>query len=466
MTFTQDHFRALLREDFHTFMQKVLRDQLKDGYVPNWHIDVLATQLCKVYMGECTRLIINMPPRSLKSTITSVIFPAWVMGKAPKTKIISCSYDLNLACKLARESRDIMQAQWYSSTFGGTRISQSKSAENDYETTQGGRRYSVSIGGSITGHGADIIIVDDPQKAQDIKSEVYREKSKDWFSSSIYTRLDNKEKGAIIVIQQRLHPDDLSGYLLEEKEGWTHLNFPAINDVEREFTLSDGSTKLWKEGELLQGVHEGEKVLEQIKRELNPQEFQAQYLQRPMINEGQMINWKWFNTYEELPTTGYIVQSWDTAHTDGPNSDYSVCTTWFVNKDNFYLLDVFRKRMLFPDVLRQIKVEKSKYNATIILVEQKGTGQALVQQLSKEGIQVTAIEPRGDKEERFGCVTPMIENGNIFLPKQAHFLPDFRQELLSFPNVKHDDQVDSLSQAFNWFRNRPRHVVKRKELII
>ena len=292
-------FNALLRENLEAFIEKAFQEVSPgDVFSPNWHITVLADRLMRVYRGEITRLVITVPPRSLKSICVSVAFPAWVLGKDPTKRIFAASYSHELAVKLARDSRTVMESCFYRDAFPQTRLI--RSTESDLETSHKGIRYATSVGGSLTGRGGNILILDDPVKPLEAMSKVKRDFVKQWYTGTLYSRLDNKGEDAIILVMQRLHVDDLVAHVME-KENWVHLNLPAIAESDEVFTLSDGRIFTRKMGDVLHGHRESPAVLDDIRRTIGSFNFAAQYQQQPVPEEGNLVKWKWFQTYEHHP---------------------------------------------------------------------------------------------------------------------------------------------------------------------
>lgn len=455
----QKILQAVLRKDFMTFVLKAFWELKGVHLQQSWHLEVICDQLMRVYTGQTKRLIINVPPRSLKSFIVTVCYPAWVMGQDPRTGIIALSYAQDLSSKFSRETRQLMQSKWYQDTFPGTRINPKKASEGEFETTSGGFRLATSVGGVLTGRGANLIIIDDPLKPGDAYSDTQRTNVNEWVDSTLFTRLDDKQKGAIIVIMQRLHSDDLTGYLLE-KRGWDPLCLPAIAFCDQFFTLLDGRVVGRREGELLHPLREPRDILEQLKADMGSMNFSAQYQQQPVPFEGNLLKKEWVHRYDQIPVATRFIQSWDTAIKTGNSHDYSVCTTWIKHKERAYLLDVYRAKLEFPDLVRKIVEMRRSYNNAHVIIEEVGPGMQLVQQLRHQGVFPVPFKPQGDKLERFASITPMFESGQILLPRKAPWLSDLEHELLSFPSVKHDDQVDSITQFLIWhqksWNNRPR----------
>lgn len=448
----------LARRDFTAFLVRVF-PHLNGGarLKTNWHIDALAYQLERIAAGKCRRLIVNLPPRNLKSIAISVAFVAWCLGHDPTRNFVCVSYSNDLAAKHARDCRAIMQSDWYLRMFPATRLS-SRTASTDFETTAGGGRLATSITGTLTGRGGDIIIIDDPIKPDEAMSDTVREGVNGWFTSTLDSRLDNKSSGAILIVMQRLHPFDLSGVQAETGQ-WDVLSLPAIAIEDVNIPLTRGRTYHRRTGEAL---HEGRETLadlQRVKASIGSLVFAAQYQQQPVPLEGNMVRANWLQRYSVEPTKaskgGQIVQSWDTATEEGISNDFSVGVTALVTpRREVFVLDVFRRRMEFP-VLKRRVIERAKaYHADVLLVEKKASGHQLLQQLRHEAPPGVAIpiarKPEGDKKSRLAGVSAMIEAGQLYLPQDAPWLADFLSELIAFPAVRHDDQVDALAQLLNW----------------
>lgn len=308
----------------------------------------------------------------------------------------------------------------------------------------------------LTGRGADILIIDDPIKPSDAQSDARRNSANDWYDGTLYSRLNNKTEGAIILIMQRLHEDDLTGHLLQQ-EGWELLSLPAIAEKDETFeeeNLFGHKTFTRKTGEALHEARESLATLEQIRLSLGTYHFAAQYQQTPAPMGGGMVKQEWFRTYiqDQIPHPfDQVIQSWDTANTPTELSDYSVCTTWGLKQSHFYLLNVYRKRVNFPELKRAVIEQDSLFKPTVILIEDKASGTQLVQDLVAAGVsKVKGIKPEGDKIMRLHGQTATIENGFVHLPGEASWLADYLHELSVFPNAKYDDQVDSTVYALAW----------------
>jgi predicted phage terminase large subunit-like protein len=373
------------------------------------------------------------------------------------------SYSADLAGKHARDCRRVMESDWYRRIFPGTRLSIAKNTEMDFETTEHGYRYSTSIGGTLTGRGGNIIIIDDSLKAEEALSEVSRSRVNEFYDRTLYSRLDDKLKNAIILVQQRLHVDDLVGHVLQ-KEKWTHLNLPAIAEVEQQIPIGKDEFYRRRVGELLHEARESRQDLDQLKLALDGFNFSAQYQQCPVPPEGEIIKWQWFRSYDELPPgepEDRVIQSWDTASKAEEMNDYSVCTTWLVKGNDYYLIDVLREKLIYPELKRRIVSHAVSFNANSVIIEDKCSGTSLIQDLGYESTlgfpRPTPFSPETDKLTRMSAQSARIEAGQVHLPRAAKWLDDFRTELLQFPHGKYDDQVDSLSQFLNWVEQRPRN---------
>jgi predicted phage terminase large subunit-like protein len=450
----QQIVRAALRQDFGTFVAKVFSTVSPgDEYLHNWHIDAVVHALLQVHRGENRRLIINQPPRSLKSICASVAFVAWSIGHDPSKKFACISYSHELAATFARQFRSVITSDWYRTIFPSVRFS--KDSETECETTRGGGRFALPVGGTFTGRGADVIIIDDPLKADEAQSEKARRTLSDWYSTTLSSRLNKKRTGAIVLVMQRLHEDDLAGKLLRE-DGWHHLNLPAIAQQEEAIAIGLDVFHHRLKGDILHPTRESADVLNVIKREMGSLAFSAQYLQRPIPIEGNLIKRSWLVSYDELPnrTAGTIVQSWDVASSTSETRDWSVCTTWLNLKRQYFLIDVWRGRLEFPELRQKLAALAREQQPNQILVENAGVGMHLVQEFRANpiaGIPLPqGIKPEGDKLVRMEAQCARFENGQVHIPREASWLDELLHEILAFPKARYDDQIDSISQFLNW----------------
>ena len=446
--------QAILRTDFYSFVRAAF--PIVSGgaeLLESWHIEAMSHFISEVMHGTNRRLIVSVPPRYLKSICASVCAPAFLLGREPSQRIICVSYSEQLARKHANDCRALMKSPFYTRLFPATRISHWKDTELEFSTTAGGYRLATSVGGTLTGRGGNVIIIDDPMKAQDAHSAVARESLRQWYGNTLISRLDSKVDGRIIVVMQRVHSDDFVATLLEQG-GWEHLNLPAIAEIEQTIRLGRNRTHVRKPGDVLHPEREPRSALDDQKRNMGSGEFSAQYQQAPVPPGGNLIKWSWFRTYEEVPPRipkDRIVVSWDTALSSSELADYSVCVVILVRAETVYVLDVVRSRFEYPHLKRKAKEIHQAWrrfaNHYSLVIENKGSGMSLIQDLQRDDIHPIAIKPEGDKIMRMLAQTPAIEAGSVLLPKRAGWLQDFQQELMAFPAGRHNDQVDALSQA-------------------
>jgi predicted phage terminase large subunit-like protein len=423
---------------------------------PNWHLDAIAYQLTRVRNGSCKRLLVTMPPRNLKSITISVAWVAWCLGKDPSLNFVCVSYSNELSAKHARDCRAIMQSPWYRRLFPKTMIAGTRSAVHDFETSAGGGRLATSVGGTLTGRGGDIIIIDDPIKPDDAMSDTTRNAVNEWFHTTLASRLNDKKRGAIITVMQRLHQYDLAGLLLESEE-WDELSLPAIATEDSAIPLSRGREHRRVTGQALHAKREPVAELERIKRTVGSVIFAAQYQQAPVPAEGNMIRAEWLNTYDQpldRSQGGEVIQSWDTASKEGVLNDWSVCITALVRRNDVFILDVWRRKVAFPDLKKAAIANAIQHKAHTLLIEDQASGTQLLQVLRNEvprGVpSPIQRKPEADKKTRVAGVSAMIEAGRLHLPAEAAWLAEFKFELLAFPSARHDDQVDALSQLLIW----------------
>ena len=340
--------------------------------------------------------------------LASIAFPAWLLGQDPSLGIVCASYGQDLADALARDCRTVMASDWYRAVFP-TRLA--RNALHDFATGQKGYRLATSVGGVLTGRGADVVIIDDPLKPDEALSDQRRNSVNAWFDNSLLSRLNSQATGRIVVVMQRLHLHDLVGHLLE-KGGWSVLSLPAIAEEDERIafdTLLGPRVFTRKAGEPLHPARFSRDALEEVRRAVGPYNFASQYQQSPVPLEGNLVKRSWLArcTPEEAPgpfTT--IVQSWDTANEAGELNDYSVCTTWGIRRDRHcLLLDVFRRRLEFPDLKRAVRDLAARFRPGTVLIEDRASGTQLIQELRREGLRsIRGVEPRdlGQDQRRHG----------------------------------------------------------------
>ncbi len=448
---------ALLRRHFPFFLRRAFETVAPgDPLDWNWHLDAISWQLERVRAGAEHRLIVTIPPRHLKSITISVAWVAFMLGLDPGLRFVCVSYSQELAQKHARDCRSVMSTDWYRRIFPSTVLSRTRSAEHDYETTASGGRFSTSVGGTLTGRGGDIIVIDDPQKPDEALSETVRSGVLDWYATTLLSRLNDKTRGAIVLVMQRLHEADLTGHLLETGV-WHHLSLPALAETDEAIATGPNRVHRRAPGEPLHPAREPLALIEETRRTVGSLVFSAQYQQAPVPAEGNLVALRWLRRYAQPPSPqpgDRIVQSWDTATKDGVMNDWSVCLTAVVRRREVYLVDVFRDRLDFPALRKKVVELARHHRATALLVEDAASGAQLVQQLRVDaptGVpRPIACRPEGDKLTRMAAQTSRLEAGELILPEDASWLAAFERELLAFPAGRFDDQVDALSQLLAW----------------
>ena len=455
----QEEYHDLLRGHLPSFIAKSFA-ALNPGteFLPNWHIGMIAEHLIACQRGEITRLLINMPPRMLKSLSVSIAWPAFVLGAAPHTRILLASYAQSLSTQHALQCRSLLQSLWYRALFPDTRLRSDQNQKHKFLTTRNGMYFATSTGGTLTGEGGDILIVDDPLTPTAALSRSRREAANRWFQHTFSSRLNDKRRGVMVVVMQRLHSDDLSGYL-HERGGWEHLCLPAR--APRAATLRFGTrTRHRAEGEPLHPEREDEAMLARAERELGSYAFAAQYQQDPVPEGGHMVQPRWLRRFDTPPEEAEIVriiQSWDTAIKAGAQHDASACATLVQTQEGYYLLDMTTLRAEYPALKRRIEEHAEAWQPHVLLLEDQASGQSLLQDLKPHThLPLIGVRPTRDKVTRLAAVSALIEAGKLHLPRHAPWLAAFERELLSFPHARHDDQVDALSQCLNWLRSHTR----------
>lgn len=386
-----------------------------------------------------------MPPRHGKSELASIRFPAWYLGRNPDKRIIGASYAASLSYRFSRAARNVIRSDEWPYPIRLADDSQSVQAW-DIADHRGGY-FAAGVGGPITGMGADLLIIDDPVKNQEESdSAVYRENVWEWYTSTAYTRLE--DDAAVVLIMTRWHHDDLAGRLLvQAQQGgdqWVTLSLPAID--------AEGSA-LWPE-------KYDTAALQRIKGAVGSRTWTALYQQSPTDDETAIIKREWWRTYTASPECDRVIQIWDTAFKTKQSSDYSVCATWGATATGYYLLDLWRARVEFPELKRAVVMQSAKHNPSAVIVEDAASGQSLIQELRREtNLPIIAVKPDRDKLARVHAVTPMIEAGRAYLPESAPWLSDFVEEHAQFPSGAHDDQVDTTAMALARLKGSEFHVI-------
>lgn len=465
MNLTQEEllYLAAVKSDQKMFVRHAFRMMYPNtAFMENWHIDSIVHELNLAIKGEQPRLIINMPPRYLKSFIVSVALPAFILGNDPTVRIICISYSDLLAKHLAAEFKRIVDSDWYRQLF--PEVKAVKSTENDFKTDLGGRRYTTSVGGSLTGIGGDIIIVDDPIKPEDAYSDLLRGKNNDWYVSTVLSRLDDKQKGILILVMQRLHVNDLTGFV-ESREGYRKIAYPAIATQDEEIRLTDTESYSRKAGEALHEERESLELLHQIHKNMGSN-FIAQYQQTPEAPEGKLFKQsyiQYLDTYLKIMAGGVRWVSIDAAASTAETADFSAITHGYSNAHGHYVLSAERGHFDYEMLRARVMAYLAKFPDVTFIVEVASAGISLREWFLKMGITHVTHTAKYSKETRAHLVVPIFEQKRVFLlnmPGKNAWVKPFVNELLTFPFGKYDDQVDSLVQALRWWEPRVNPNVK------
>lgn len=424
----------------------------------NWHIEAIADHLQAVHEGKISRLIINIPFRCSKSTICSILFPAWVWANTPSRKIISTSYDEALALRDSWAMRSLINSEWFKDlTDFSIEIRDDQCSKRFFANNHGGHRLARGILSGATGHTAELLIADDPMNGKKVFSDQERQSVIDSFNNQFMTRLSPPGKGAVVIVMQRLHHQDLSGVFLENPK-WDRLIIPMEWDGQNRSRTQLNWVDPRKEiGELMFPEYFTREAVDEYKSGrtdmgMSAAQFVASQLQQnPVATEGSIIKNEWIRFYDELPHVKRWTWSWDTAFKTGQLNDYSVGTLWAECEDGFYLVDLVRKKIEYTALKGLIKSCYDAQPASEVIVEDKATGQSLVQDLRRfTNLPVIPVIPGrdmpGSKEERLNFIAGRFESGKVKIPSNATWKLIFIQELTEFGYQPHDDIVDSTTQ--------------------
>ena len=452
---------GLLRQSpslFFTYLFPKI-EYIEDFECP-WHLHAIGHQLLAMHKGRCRRLILNAPPRSLKTSLANSYFIPWLLGKNPKTKIIVVTYGDDLSTTLARTTKKVLVSPAYKNIFPHTILENDKMQATRLRTERGGQVIFTSIHGAMTGLGADWIILDDPLQAAHMRSEIRQDDLIQVFRQSITTRLNHLQKGKILLIQQRISPNDLCGALTQDpNHNWNILSLPARFNAPAEFNLGLFGTKKVKAGELLTPDRLSEELLQEKEAEMGDAAFCAQYLQQPFLESDCPIDFGKIQyiskaQLSEMDCVRTIFQSWDTALSNKPTADYSALTTWARFEDGrFVLIDAARYRVT-SDELQSIIIRSAiAHSARIVCIEAANHAVDLIRMISEQmpnGYTVRSVPTGGhSKMQRLEAQLHKINTGKVFFVSDEPNLHLVKHELRQFPNGRYDDFVDSFSQALS-----------------
>ena len=452
-------------------------------FIASWHIETICEHLEAVSAGEIHRLLINIPPRHSKSTIVSVMWPAWEWITDPAQKFLCASYSGNLSTRDNLKTRRLLQSPWYQERWGYMfSFAGDQNAKQRFENDKTGYRLATSVGGTATGEGGSRLILDDPHGAQAAQSEVMRESDLEWFDMVWSTRLNNPKTDAMVTVMQRLHERDISGHILEDIKGWEHICIPAEWDGKSRKTVLGPYDPRKKKGELICPERFGAAEITMLKQLLGTYGTAGQLQQDPTPSEGGILktsNFKLWPSSSGLPPFEYILQSYDCAFTEKTTGDPTACSVWaiFTHKGqrNAMLIDAWDEHLSYPDLrARAVKDWTTEYGGMTkdspysrarrpdrILVEAKASGQSLLQDLRLAKVPAVGYNPgQADKVSRAHQAAPTLELGLLWVPESGKnpghpvsWAAAFLKQLGKFPVAEHDDYVDTFTQAIIYFKN-------------
>lgn len=433
----------------------------KSPYIHGRHVDAICLHLEAMTRGDVRDLVVNIPPRHMKSSLVAVLWPAWVWTFRPESRWLFASYAADLSTRDSMKRRRIIESSWYRTLWPGVSLVSDLNLKTWFQNAATGYMLATSVGGRGTGEGGDVLVADDPNQASDAHSKTRRAEVVRWWDEEMSTRGNNPETFCRLVVQQRIHEEDLTGHLKSQR-GWEHLCLPA------EYETAQAPTSIgWRDwrtepGELLWPERFDADWIDRQKGILGAYAYAGQFQQRPAPADGGMIKRAWLKHWTATPGETaqdfaarlglQCFQSWDTTQKASAASDFTVGQVWGVKWPAIYLLDQVRARMDVPDVLRAVESLSAKWPAaTLKLIEEQSSGFAVLQLLRQKLTGLVAVKPQGSKEARLQAVSPLLEAGNVYLPPPslAPFVNDWVEEVVVFPNGAHDDQCDALSQALS-----------------
>jgi predicted phage terminase large subunit-like protein len=450
-------------------------------FVEGWHIDAITEHLQAITRGEIRNLLINVPPRHMKSLLVSVFWPCWEWLRCPQRRWLFSSYAATLSIRDSVKCRRLIDSLWYQANWSDRfALTGDQNAKARFENDRSGYRLSTSVGGTVTGEGGDRVICDDPHSVQEAESDTVRMNTVDWWNMVMSTRLNDPRTAAKVIVMQRCHQQDLSGHVLEQG-GWEYLCLPAEYEVNGRVTSIGWSDPRTEPGELLWPERFGVKEIEDLKRSLGSYGAAGQLQQRPAPSGGGIIKKHWWRYWQppdaklapvpvrqfdgSLQLVEAVVlpekfdqqaQSWDCAFKDLGTSDFVAGQVWAAKRADRYLLDYVQKRLDLPGTVAAVKAMSEKWPGTNAkYIEDKANGPAVIQSLKHAISGLIAVNPEGGKIARANAVSPQIESGNVYLPHPSLFpwVEGFIESCAAFPNGAYDDDVDAATQALYKMRN-------------
>ena len=445
---------ALIRADFSSFVHKAFRFA-HEGKKLGEHnyIDFVCHKLEELAEGDTRRLIVNMPPRHLKTFLSAKCFAAWTLGREPSTHVMIVTYSDVLAHEIAYGVRSLMQSAWYKAAFK-TRLADDRTKVTDFATEQGGRVFAASIDGSITGHGADLLILDDPIDIDDANNLEHIQSVNERFDSKVMSRLNDPKKSRVVVIAHRLNENDLSGHL-KAAGGWESISLPMIAMRSKTYDLGYGEWRR-KKGSLLRPDAFSKKEIKRLQRTLAP-DFETLYQQNPGGAGSLRLKRSYFQTYRDAPTIGAVVLSIDTAQRSGPANSYSTIQAWHRIGSDHYLIGVWREQCNFEGLRSKYWFFVRRFRPAVALIEATAMGPQLIADAQRrQRVKVVEIVPDGrSKVDRLLAHLTTFKRKHIHLPDVAEWREPYIEELVQFPNGACDDQVDATTQYLDWVSTNP-----------
>ena len=460
--------------DLSIFVRRAWSQVEPSPLVSGWHMDAICDHLQEVTKhtkgdgAAFSKLIINIPPRHSKSLIVSVLWPMWVWTSMPQLRWLFASYAQTLSTRDSLKCRRLIESKWYKDRWGHVvKLASDQSVKQRFENTSGGHRIATSIDGVATGDGGDAIVIDDPHNMKEIHSDAKRGGVISWWRETMTTRLNDQNRGIKVLIMQRGHESDLSGYLLANEKGWEHLMLPAEFEPRRRCVTALGiADHREAEGELLCPERFSRDVLEDLKKSMGSYGSAGQLQQRPAPDDGGFLKRAWWRFYDVLPDdlTGFTM-SWDMAFKGDDLSDYTVGQVWARSKANYYLIDQIRFKKEFTGVLVEFEsMIKNHPRCRYKYVEAKANGEAVISALRKKFHGIIRVPNKivaSGKNSRVAAVSPIVESGNVYLPNPAlhPWVNDFIDEGTVFPNGVNDDQMDAFTAAILVMEKQGRNIV-------
>ena len=474
--------RRLAQRDLMAFTRQSW-DIIEPGvdFRENWHLNVISEHLMAVTSGEVRNLVINIPPGCMKSILTSVAWPAWMWASDASLRIMGASYGADLAIRDSAKTRDIITSDWYAERWPDVKIKPGFDQKMKYELTEGGWRMATSVGGRATGEHPDVKIVDDPHNAKQAESDAERESALTWFDRTLSTRGQSRNASTVVVMQ-RLHEKDITGHILADLTGYTHLCIPMEFDGVRRKTFLGAYDPRTKQGDLLWPEMFDDTSVTELKQLLGTYGTSGQLQQDPTPAEGGILKAKFFQLWpakQPLPPFEFILQSYDCAFSEKTTGDPTACTVWAVfphqGQRNVMLIDAWDEHLSYPDLRsRAIKDWSTEYGTPSpqdgmrrarrpdrMLVEAKASGLSLLQDLRLARVPAVPYNPgNADKISRAHQTAPMLELGLLWIPESGKnpgqpvsWASAFLKQVGKFPVAEHDDYVDTLTQAVIYLRN-------------